>query len=614
MKIYNKTLGLLAVAASLVFAGCSDDDDFKPGEWDGPKDSQNVAFVGTSQSVELDPAEPTTVIINLTRTNTKGECNVPVEVLSNTDDVFEVKDAYFADGDSLGTLQVDFPKATIGKSYKVELAITDKKYSSSYNTGKFYTYTVNRVKWVSLGMGTLQENFWFEDEFEVEILQKDGDPTQFRIMHPFDAYASILDGNQSEYISLRILPTDTDLADVTSVLKGVSLTTKDLVYFPIINTGYFHSSYGQDVLIVHPAHFSSLCSEDNFKKSKVVSYKADGAPAQIQLAPYYYMNGVGGWNNITEDGVVLINFPGFTPKYEASIEDDFEWQAVYEGEYKSALLGTSTGATLEEGVCVNETDSCGARFEEEQGKLYRIASPYAQGYDLLFCVKDGWIVVPEDYTMQPTGTKALGSDVYATINGLKSSFEDGKVTLNITFTNKDKSLEYGTTDEVLENISWTPTYLGTYTYNFFFANEDGSPYYDEGLVLSQCDQNENKWKISSVFMGVDFVFNFDPKTNEVTFEEQSTGYEYPGYGMVYVAPLVKGNPYVDAEAPSYFEDGVFNFGLVYAIPAAGVYFTNCVGYETFTVTDAYDASAPVMLRNVKKNLSVKKNFQLSNKK
>ena len=44
------------------------------------------------------------------------------------------------------------------------------------------------------------------------------------------------------------------------------------------------------------------------------------------------------------------------------------------------------------------------------------------------------------------------------------------------------------------------------------------------------------------------------------------------------------------------------------------HFTNCVGYETFTVTDAYDASAPVMLRNVKKNLSVKKNFQLSNKK
>lgn len=623
-KIFNYTILSMLTVFGLV--SCSDDYEYQPGEWDAPEDYADVAFLNSGAAEELDPADPTQIAIHLTRRNTKGDVVVPVKILENTDNVFTLGECKFSDGDSLATFVANFPKAEVGKEYTLQLTVDDSKFVSSYSNSILYTYKVTRVKWNPAGYilengskiegyatytDDIISSYWSiaQLSYPVRLQEREDTPGFFRIVNAYSEnwpYASYADKSKDYY--LFVDATDPEYAFITGGLTDLGVNINDAGTHEVLSfVDYQAKKDGVD--LSNPSELKAFKKKypeygGKYANGKI-TFPKQGLLQAVGGDGYYYANSHGAFGLVVDPSKDL---------YVATIENDFEWKEVYAGEFMSAQLGTSTGTVLEEGVCVTEKDSCGARFEKEFGKPYRIVAPYADGCDLIFCVKNGKVTVLEDYESQFIGTKAMGADVYAKINGSKSAFEEGKVKLNITFTNEEGTIEYGTTDEILENISWTPTYLGTYTYNFFFANEDGSPYYDEGLVLSQCDQNENKWKISSVFMGVDFVFNFDPKTNEVTFEEQSTGYEYPGYGMVYVAPLVKGNPYVDAEAPSYFEDGVFNFGLVYAIPAAGVYFTNCVGYETFTVTDAYDASAPVMLRNVKKNLSVKKNFQLSNKK
>ncbi len=625
MKVFNKIA--FAFSAMALLASCSDDNNYQPGEWDAPEGYQNIAFVGSGESVELDPSEPTSATITMIRKNTSSECTVPYEVTINTDDVFKVGSAHFSAGDSIANISVEFPDAQIGKEYKLQLTVSDKNYVSSYSKDVLFTYSVTRVKWNPVGFyyedaaktkkvegwamytEDIISSYWSIDQltYPVRLEERADTKNYFRLVNPYSEnwpYASYADASKTYY--LYIDATDPEYAFLTNGLTDLGVNINDEGTHEVLSfVDYYADGKGYD--LSDPDQLAKFKKDykdygGTYKNGKI-TFPKDALLQAVGGEGYYYANSHGAFCVVVD--------PSKDP-YIAKIEEDFEWEKVYDGEFNSAKLGTSKNTALYKGVCVTKSDDCDKRFAEEWGTAYYIESPYEQGANIYFTVKDGNILIPEDYEYQLTGMQALGEDVYAHVNIATSTFEDKKIVLNTTFTNEDGSVEYGTTNEVLENISWTPKYLGTYEYVYFWEG------LDEGLVLSQCDQNESKWKISNIFAGVDFIFMFDEKTNKVTFDEQSTGYDFDPYGTVIVNPLPVGNPY-DVDLPSYFEDGVFNFGVLYTF---GGYFyvtdqesqTPLAGYETFTVTDAYDANVPVMLSNAKKNLSVKKNFQLSNKK
>ena len=318
-KIFKYSLALMT--AAFTFAACSDsDDNYQKATWDAADGYYDVVFPKSTVTEELDPVEATETTLTIERKNKSGVATVPFNILTNTDDVFSVGEATFADGDSVANFKVTFSKAELGKTYTLKLQVTDPKFSSSYSSTNSMTYKVTRVKWNLLGVGTFADNFWYEDESNVEIYQKDNEHNVYRVMHPFDsmlANPAISDAEKSGHQS-----------------ESVTLTVRKdgLVIFTDMNSGYFHPSYGADVMLYHPSAFSSLQDESNWVYSKVVSYQEDGAtPGQIQLAPYYYMDGVGGWNNTKADGVVVITFPGFVPPYTPVPEEDFEWTKEFTG-------------------------------------------------------------------------------------------------------------------------------------------------------------------------------------------------------------------------------------------------------------------------------------------
>ena len=55
----------------------------------------------------------------------------------------------------------------------------------------------------------------------------------------------------------------------------------------------------QPIYVCHPSGWSSLSSDLN----KVLDAKT------IQIAPYYYIDGLGGWNYTKYDGVIIIELP-----------------------------------------------------------------------------------------------------------------------------------------------------------------------------------------------------------------------------------------------------------------------------------------------------------------
>ena len=572
-KIFKYSFLLMAVG--LTFVSCKEDDDYSAGKWNAEAGYADLYFPVLSRTVELDPTDATEFEVELERRNTTGALTVNLDVLKNDDDVFEVGPAQFADGESLAKISVKFPNAEIGTAYNLQLTTADPKYVSEYSDSILYSATVTRVKWNYLGEATFVEDFWYELTDHCEIYQRDDVPEQFRMKDPFKlaVEAGYTDGNESEYITFRILKP-------TEQLFGVNVADmmgdNDLVYFNPVNTGYFHTGYSADVMMYHTSHFSSL---SDWTYNYVVSYQKEPVevagkkrilPGKIHLAPYYYMIGVGGWNNTQTDGIVQILFPGYKDPHVADIaSDDFTWEEVFSGSYTSEKQGAGE-ATLYKGTCVNTEDKCDEVFAESYGTAYKIVEPYAEGYDLYFAVdKDGKIVIPDGYRLQPTGLDDnMGHDIFAKIDQTTSSYSDTEVILTITFVSEDESLDFGTATEVLANISWSKVATGTYYYLMFSDVEDEyDP--DEGYELYKRDDRDDTYKITEWLMGTDFMFTWNQTTNACVVLEQAIDYNHPSYGPMYIIEGALFNSERYGANTSYYDPAtkIFHFFPAYFVSA-----------------------------------------------
>ena len=305
MKNIFKTLFCLA-AVSAALVSCK--ESYEPYEW-GEEDAAGcygVYFPAQNSSLTLEPTDPTTATIAVARTVTNGAITVPVSV-SDTSGIFTVSQLSFADGQKESSITLNFDKSAVGVTYSVSLEITDPQYASKYNDSAIaLDFDVTREKWNDLGKGTWYEYGYFEFEapVPVTILQNDSNHNLYRVEMKENGEA-IYSEKQDTYFEFKTVQKGENIG-------GVSITTSGLVYFSIYSTGYYNSNYpSAPIWFVHPGNFSSLASEANYAYNKVLQYQSDGTtPAAVQIAPYYYINGVGGWNYTQQDGVISIVFPG----------------------------------------------------------------------------------------------------------------------------------------------------------------------------------------------------------------------------------------------------------------------------------------------------------------
>lgn len=568
MKTINKLGLLLFSAVSLV---ACDDDNYKAGAWDAADGYQNVSFVKASQVDELDPTDPTSATVTMKRKNIQGALDVKADVTKNDGDVFTVSDFHFADGDSIGTALISFPRAEVGKSYSLQLTVTDKNLVSSYSDKVLFNYSVTRVKWVSLGKGTYIDKTLPAFGYDVTDLQgnpeffvRDDDHSKFRVQNPLGVCTFSADGqtglpfigefisstsaeNMSEWLTFEILPKGGSYASIKDI------QSEDLVAFDRYFTAVVPNATYGELSYCHPSIFSSLQKEEDWADSKVVSWQdapkdvegfedKEQIPAEIHLAPMLYAANKGGYDFRTNP--LVLYFPGFKPAHVADLAEDFEWEEVFTGEYISEQLGTKGSATLYKGTCVNTADDCDKTFAAQYGTAYTIAAPYAEDYNLIFTVKDGEIMIPEDYEFQATGLQALNQDVYAKINMGKSTFTEKLITLNITFTNEDGSTVFGTADEQLSNITYSTVGTADWTYSILYQDENGNPVTDAGLALQQRDDDETQYQILHALGDVTIKFSID-EDNIVRIPQQLTGEDYSAGVPFYVGdvPSVLGESY-----------------------------------------------------------------------
>ena len=142
----------------------------------------------------------------------------------------------------------------------------------------------------SLGMGTFQDNWALGGTYSVEIQKAQGFD-RYRVIDPYKEGLTNDDGAWENWIAMG---TRCPYIEFWETGEG------DLILFNNFALGInYQAVASQPIRAYHASSFSGT----NPEFSKKVDNKT------YQLAPYYYINGVGGWNNTEADGVIVITLP-----------------------------------------------------------------------------------------------------------------------------------------------------------------------------------------------------------------------------------------------------------------------------------------------------------------
>lgn len=218
-KIFRNSLMLAAVVFG--FSACTDEYEYDgAGEWNAAENYQEISFVKTSESVTL---EESTYSFAVSRENTEGAISVPFKVEVNTDEVFTVGEAKFADGEKTALCTVDFSKAEVGKSYTLSLLIDDPRYSSYYSPNNAYSLTVKYLPTISVGKATWALSAWQKGVLTCDLRMRTDKPNAY-----------VLRGWGANFFTLNGVDVNINFNKETGELS-----------VPENFTGYVYSSYGE---------------------------------------------------------------------------------------------------------------------------------------------------------------------------------------------------------------------------------------------------------------------------------------------------------------------------------------------------------------------------------
>ena len=288
----NKYLCGLALGFSMLFAAC--DTDNVGTTYNGTETGQGISFATSKlRAISVSATDPK-FEVPIYRSNPSGDYTGKVTATGTINgeeaNCFSVSDFSFKSGESESKITVDVSALEIGKVLALTLAYTDSTNMGYTNIEKLSVNVNVEYTWVSLGTGTFTDNF-FGFYSEPEILKAEG-YDRYRVMAPCEAYRTNPDN-----------ASDTWIASWSA--EYIELWVKD--GFVFWNEWFTGQNYDGDascpIYAYHPSAFSSFNSEEFWTFSKFLDSKT------IQLAPYYFIDGLGGWNYTQYDGVVIITLP-----------------------------------------------------------------------------------------------------------------------------------------------------------------------------------------------------------------------------------------------------------------------------------------------------------------
>ena len=280
----------MAIVAAALFTSCNKDVE---GAIYSNQSNAGVSFTASTLSAVEVPASNPVFDVEIVRGNTVGAATgtLTASLVANKAGVpgVTVSSFSFADGQNSTTVSVNISPLEVGVAGSLTLTIADA--DASVGGVKSATMKVSKAyEWKSLGKGQFYDNF-FGMTSQPEILKAEGFD-RYRVIEPCE-----------DFRAEAIAGGDTWAA--ASSAPFIELWVEDgLVFWEDWFTGQnYDGDKTQPIMACHPSGWSSMSTADFWQHSKFLDEKT------IQLAPYYYIDGLGGWNYTQYDGVILITLP-----------------------------------------------------------------------------------------------------------------------------------------------------------------------------------------------------------------------------------------------------------------------------------------------------------------
>ena len=335
-KIFKSAFVALVALIGLTMTSCVNKYDYDAATASG----EQVYFDNSTSKVALSK-DATSFTVPVLRVATTEAATI---ALTSTDEsgIFTIPSSVsFAAGENkaLVTIGYDPTKLEYDDFKSITLSLSDTSYGTPYGFSSLSFLAGIPSPFVTIGKAKFMDSWMYDAEtyFDVTLQQNEINPDIYRIVNPYDeilvkgGYSpNYVKKGPSEYLTFQ-------LRHAGEEVGGAILTRDNLVTFEPFRTGYYISNYDSgdadgEVWGFHvsdDAFHSSWHVEAAYLKSCVAAYKEDGTPGQVNLAPWYYITGVGGWNKSQEDKQIEIIFPGFTPA-------DYSAELAYSGIFTDA--------------------------------------------------------------------------------------------------------------------------------------------------------------------------------------------------------------------------------------------------------------------------------------
>lgn len=314
MKFYKILSTALLFPALMAISSCEEEmSNYTPAE---PATGAQVYFEGAVNTNFVVNAVDSVFTVKLTRVQKDSVATIALkaEADSATLTKFSFPSvATFAAGEATTTIScvAKVDSMEFDTPYTVKLCIANEEDATLYGQSFVNLKVTCPAPWKSLGKGKFSEGFLGTagEYFDVEILQNELAPNQFRVVDP---YAGILgDIAVDKYLEFAILPAGTAFKDY--VLDA------EYVVFNDYNMGQWNSNYPEDIFMLHPYRFGMTL--DKWAYNVVLDYQENGLPGEVSLAPYFYLFEVGGGWNQTTGTTISILFPGYVKAdYSSALE------------------------------------------------------------------------------------------------------------------------------------------------------------------------------------------------------------------------------------------------------------------------------------------------------
>ena len=287
MRISKKIFGMAIVAAAL-FTSCNKDVE---GAIYNGQNNAGLSFTASTLSAVEAPASNPVFEVEIIRGNAAaaatGSVSASLVVGKAEISGITVSDYNFAAGENKTTVKVNISPLEVGVVGTLTLKLND----ADASIGAIKTTTIKCSKayeWVSLGKAKFVDAF-VGATGNAEVLKADGFE-RYRVMAPYEEWRLSPDAQADSWTAASSAP-------------FIELWVEDgLVYFDTFFVGLnYDGDKSQPILAHHASDFMDGVS--NFQFSKFLDAKT------IQLAPYYYIDGLGGWNYTQKNGIITITLP-----------------------------------------------------------------------------------------------------------------------------------------------------------------------------------------------------------------------------------------------------------------------------------------------------------------